>query len=88
MDDFAFVANPEGFRALMNSSETQAMLLAKAERVASAATSKATYKGAAYAADVRPGKNRAHARASSTTSGGYWAALRQKTLASSLTEAR
>ena len=81
-----FVRDKNGFRALLNSTEVQDMLLRKAQAVANGATAKSSYRDAAYAADVQPGKNRAHARAKSTTRGGYWSALKEKTLTASLTE--
>ena len=81
-----FVKDSNGFRALLNSTELQALLLSKAQAVANGAAAKSSYRDAAYTADVQPGKNRAHARAKSTTRGGYWSALKEKTLVTSLTE--
>lgn len=50
-------ANLAGMRALRNSAEVQADLLARAQRIGS----RAETMGGDYAADVRPGKTRAHA---------------------------
>lgn len=83
-----FRPDSNGFRALLNGGDCQAVLLTKAQKVEASATRLATYRGAAYSSDVRPGKNRAHARVKSTTAGGYWAALKQKTLTSALGNGR
>ena len=51
------------YREIMNSPGVQAELLARAKRVASTAESQ----GIECSSDVRPGKKRAHARATATT---------------------
>lgn len=51
------------YREIMNSAGVQADLLARAKRVASTAESQ----GIECSSDVRPGKKRAHARATATT---------------------
>jgi len=51
--------NPRGAVALMNSPETQALLLEHAQRTAQRA-------GPGFEADVQPGRNRAHAMVKST----------------------
>lgn len=83
-----FKQDSDGFRALLNGAECQAMLLSNARRVAEGAARVATYSNAAYDADVQPGRNRAHARVKSTTQGGYWSALKQKSLTAALGDAR
>lgn len=52
--------NSAGAITLMNSSEVQSLLLQKAQSIANSASSKS---GGQYSADVRAGKTRAHARA-------------------------
>ena len=52
------VMNSDGARELLNSSGVQSILLARAQRIKSSADGMGSGK---YEADVRPGKNRAHA---------------------------
>lgn len=55
--------NHAGARSLLNGKAIQADLLARAERIADRAGSMGSGE---YEADARPGRNRAHARASTT----------------------
>lgn len=60
MGDVRVVINQSGVRDLLNSAGVQNMLLEHARKVADRA-------GDGFEADVRPGKNRAHARVNATT---------------------
>lgn len=55
--------NHAGARSLLNGEAVQADLMARAERIADRAGSMGSGE---YVADVMPGRNRAHARASTT----------------------
>ena len=83
-----FKKDSQGFINLMNSSACQAMLLGKAQAIASGSESRSTYKDSDFVADVRPGRNRAHARAKSASRGAYWAALKQHVMTASIGDAR
>ena len=61
MSTVRVVMNLAGVRAVRNSPEIQQILLGHAERAASVASAMT---GESFTADVRPGKARAHARAS------------------------
>ena len=65
------------YRIIMNSRAVQAMLLSKAKKIAAAAN--AAEDGIQAVADVRPGKNRAHARVSAHDNGKTIRAWREHT---------
>ena len=73
-----FVASHAGFVALRNSEPVQALCLDHAQDLAASANSRATYRNAEYAADVRPGMNRCHARAYTANEGAWWNEMRGK----------
>lgn len=67
-----------GLVALRNSEPVQALCLDHAQDLAASANSRATYRNAEYAADVRPGVNRCHARAYAANEGAWWNEMRGK----------
>lgn len=71
-----FVESRAGFVALRNSGPVQALCLDHAQDLAASAESRATYKNAEYAADVRPGLARCHARAKTASEGAWWNEMR------------
>lgn len=73
-----FVENRAGFIALRNSEPVQALCLDHAQDLAASANSRATYRNAEYAADVRPGRNRCHSRAYTANEGAWWNEMRGK----------
>lgn len=63
--DIRVEINPAGARAVMNSQGVQNELLRRAMNIADAAES-VSGSGVTYAADVQPGRNRAHALVKTT----------------------
>lgn len=79
------VMNLSGCRALMRSPEVQADLLARAERIRDKADSMGSGR---FAADVIPGKNRAHARAKTTDNFSRGSNLKHNSLLKSIDAGR
>ena len=63
MADVAIKMNSSGARKILNGSAVQGDLLRRAEKIKASADGMGSGK---YAADVRPGKNRAHAMVKTT----------------------
>lgn len=74
MNNIRLVMNPAGVRELMNSSYIQGELLKVAHDVANRVPD------GEYRVDVRPGRNRAHARVSTKDKKGYKRELRTNAL--------
>lgn len=64
--------NRRGFSELRNMDAVQALCLKGARRMATSAQAGASRPGAEYAADVRPGRTRCHARAKTANEAAWW----------------
>lgn len=85
---FWYTKRDAGFQEILKSGACRQMIMGKAEKVASAAANHTDRDGAKFKADVKDGKLRAFARASSTNDQGYRAAIKDHALTIALGEAR
>ena len=76
-----FHHSESGYQQVLRDHGTQQECLAVAQSIAASAEGRG---GGPYSCDVIPGKNRAHARASTATTGAYWREVKNRALSHSI----